>query len=235
MATRRVDPTADVEGMDAANKLAILVRLAFGGWPDVAALRRACRPSWGDALPGHHRRQDDRAAARRRGLGLTLKLVARAERIATGGFVAAVTPAAVPLTSALGQTMGVTNLVEVIGTPVGRVAFRGPGAGGDATSSAVLADLLALARGEGSTWEPLPARGPDGSVPDDLGEPRAWFFAAADMIGGHIPGRIAETALVISEEAIVTRPIALDELRTRLAEFDYADVTLYPVLEMGQG
>jgi homoserine dehydrogenase len=229
-----IDPTGDVEGMDAANKLAILARLAFGAWPDPAALRRAAPAARGDAPPGITAVQT-RELARAADLGLTLKLVARAERVATGGFVAAVTPAAVPLTSALGQTTGVTNLVEIIGLPVGRVAFRGPGAGGEATSSAVLADILALARGEGSTWEPLPPATTAGGVSDDLGEPRAWFFAAADMIGGHIPGRIAETALVTSEEAIVTRPIALDELRTRLAEFDYADVTLYPVLEMGQG
>jgi len=176
-----------------------------------------------------------RELARAADLGLTIKLVARAERAAEGGFTAAVTPAAVPLTSALGQTNGVTNLVEVIGTPVGRVAFRGPGAGGDATSSSVLGDVLALARAEGSTWEPLPVAGPAREVPDDLVEPRSWFFAAVDLVGGHIPGRIAEAALATSDEAIVTRPIALDDLRSRLVDFAYTDVTLYPVLEMGQG
>ena len=228
------DPSGDVEGMDAANKLAILVRLAFGEWPDVTALRRATPAVRGDALPGITAIQT-RELTRAADVGLTIKLVARAERAADGGVVAAVTPAAVPLTSALGQTMGVTNLVEVIGSPVGRVAFRGPGAGGDATSSAVLGDLLALARGEGSTWEPLPAAGPAREISDDLVEPRAWFFAATDLIGGHIPTRIREIALATSDEAIVTRPIALDDLRMRLSDFDYTDVTIYPVLEMGQG
>ena len=228
------DPSGDVEGMDAANKLVILARLAFGEWPDVTALRRATPAVKGDASPGITAIQT-RELARAADLGLTIKLVARAERAAEGGFTAAVTPAAVPLTSALGQTNGVTNLVEVIGTPVGRVAFRGPGAGGDATSSSVLGDVLALARAEGSTWEPLPVAGPAREVPDDLVEPRSWFFAAVDLVGGHIPGRIAEAALATSDEAIVTRPIALDDLRSRLVDFDYTDVTLYPVLEMGQG
>jgi homoserine dehydrogenase len=227
------DPSGDVEGMDAANKLAILARLAFGEWPDVTALRRAPPAAKGDALPGITAIKT-RELARAADLGLTLKLVARAERPESGGFVAAVTPAAVPLASALGQTIGVTNLVEVIGSPVGRVAFRGPGAGGDATSSAVLADILALARGEGSTWEPLPPAAAATHVPDDLGEPRAWFFAAPDLVGGHVPPRITEATLVISEGAIVTRPMALDELRMLLADFDYTDVTLYPVLEMGR-
>jgi homoserine dehydrogenase len=228
------DPSGDVEGGDAANKLAILVRLAFGAWPDITTMRRAAPAVRGDAPPGITPVQT-RELSLAGDLGLTLKLVARAERRDRGGFVAAVTPAAVPLASALGQTMGVTNLVEVIGPPVGRVAFRGPGAGGDATSSAILADLLALARGEGSTWEPLPPAVAEGDVPDDLGEPRAWFFAARDMIGGHVPARIAESALAMTEEAIVTRPIDLDDLRLRLADFDFTDVTLYPVLEMGQG
>ena len=64
-----------------------------------------------------------------------------------------VTPVAVRATSPLGSTGGVTNLVEIVAEPVGRIALRGPGAGGPATASAVVADLLAIARGEGSTWE----------------------------------------------------------------------------------
>jgi homoserine dehydrogenase len=228
------DPSGDVKGMDAACKLAILARLAFGEWPDVAALRRSTPAVKGDAAPGITAIRA-RELVRAADLGLTIKLVARAERATEGGFVAAITLAAVPLTSALGQTNGVTNLVEVIGTPVGRVAFRGPGAGGDATSSAVLGDILAIARGEGSTWDPLPVAGPARDVSDDLAVPRAWFFAAADLIGGHLPARIAEAALASSDEAIVTRPMPLDDLRARLLDFDYNDVTLYPVLELGQG
>ncbi|MFL5766450.1 MAG: hypothetical protein ACJ758_01230, partial [Actinomycetota bacterium] len=62
----------------------------------------------------------------------------------------------VPAGSELGRTGGVLNRIEVDAVPVGTVAFSGPGAGGDATSSAVLGDLVAIARGQGSTWAGLP-------------------------------------------------------------------------------
>ena len=53
------------------------------------------------------------------------------------------------------------NRIEIDATPVGRVGFDGPGAGGPATSSAVLGDLIAVAREAGSTWAARrPAPGP---------------------------------------------------------------------------
>ena len=88
------------------------------------------------------RRADLSAAAR---LGMTIKLVARAERGADGRIRAAVTPMAVSASSPLGSTTGVTNLVDFDAQPVGRVTMSGPGAGGPSTSSAVLADILVLA------------------------------------------------------------------------------------------
>ena len=73
--------------------------------------------------------------------------------------------ALVPADSALGRTRGVINRIEVDGAPVGTVAFAGPGAGGDATSSAILGDLVAVARGAGSTWAGLPEAAPVRSDP----------------------------------------------------------------------
>ena len=67
---------------------------------------------------------------------------------------AAVLPTALPRDSALGRTAGVRNRIEIDAVPVGRVGFDGPGAGGAATSSAVLGDLIAIARQAGSTWGP---------------------------------------------------------------------------------
>ncbi|MEA2621147.1 MAG: homoserine dehydrogenase [Chloroflexota bacterium] len=225
------DPSGDVTGMDSAHKLAILMRLAFGAWPDVARIRRTAPVV--DAQP-HEGITGVQAAHLRKaaGLGLTLKLVARAERAADGALLAGVTLAAVPLGSPLGEANGVTNVVEVVGTPIGRVAFRGPGAGGDATSSAVLADLLALARGEGSTWDPLPPAGA-AEVADDLEAPRAWYFTAPELLVGTLPRSVSDVVLVSAEDAIVTRPMDADDLRVRLAGAGYTDLTLYPVLEMG--
>jgi homoserine dehydrogenase len=145
------DPTADVEGVDAANKLAILARLAFGAWLDPDSIDRV-------GITGIS--AEDIAVAA--GAGMVLKLVAQAE--ATGNGVAGaigavVAPTAVPVTGSLGRVGGGNNRIELEGEPIGRVAFEGPGAGGRATSSAVLADVLALARGAGSTWGALKPAG----------------------------------------------------------------------------
>jgi len=141
------DPSGDVDGFDARNKLVILVRLAFGVWLDPGSIRRRGIAGIDPA--------DLRRAAQ---AGYAIRLVARAERT-PDGIAAAVEPCAVPLDSPLGRTDGVLNRIEVEGRPVGRVAFEGPGAGGAATSSAVLADCLAVARGAGSTWAGLPPAG----------------------------------------------------------------------------
>ena len=114
------DPRTDVEGHDAADKLT-------AADPDL--LRGVARP--GSAPPMPPRTRGDAApgitgittaelggAAR---LGLTIKLVARAERDRDGVLRAAVSPMAVRATSALGSTDGVLNLVEVVGDPVGRI------------------------------------------------------------------------------------------------------------------
>src|SRR4029079_9808315 len=75
---------------------------------------------------------------------------------AEGVLAAAVLPTALPVSSALGATAGVRNRIEVDATPVGHLGFDGPGAGGPATSSVVLGDLIAIARGGGSTWASRP-------------------------------------------------------------------------------
>jgi homoserine dehydrogenase len=222
------DPRGDVEGGDAADKLAILTRLAFGRWPAVDRLRRAVPATRGDApagITGVKTWELERAAE----LGLTIKLIARAEPGPDGGVRAAVTPVAVRATSPLGATSGVTNLVEVAALPVGRVSFRGPGAGGPATASAVLGDLLAIVRGEGSTWGVLPEAPATTDVRDDLDGERAWFFVLRELAGSHIPGSITELALAGSEDAYVTRAVPLELIRQRLAALDL-HVSLYPVI-----
>ncbi|CAN5726963.1 homoserine dehydrogenase [soil metagenome] len=148
------DPSADVEGMDAAAKLVILARLAFGAWLDPETIPRALPAGEGTAPGVTGVTPSAIAAAAER--GLVVKLVARAEQSAEGTVNAWVAPVAVAPSSPLGATNGVTNIIEVEADRVGRLWFRGPGAGGPATSSAVLADLLALARGEGATWAALP-------------------------------------------------------------------------------
>ena len=154
------DPTGDVEGDDAVNKLVILARLAFEVWLDPATVGRRPPTVRGDGRPGITGvadRELEGAAA----LGLAIKLLATATRRDDGSIEAAVIPTAVPADSPFGWTDGVTNRVEVDAEPLGTVRLAGPGAGGAATSSAVLGDLVAIARGIGSTWAGLaPATGP---------------------------------------------------------------------------
>ena len=148
------DPRGDVEGDDAANKLVVLARLAFGRWLDVGSVTRAPDlVAGGLGLPGITgvTIEDIAAAAAR---GFVIKLIASAGR-SDGEVSAAVVPSAVSVDAPLGRTDGVLNRIEVDGEPVGRVAFAGPGAGGPATSSAVLGDLIAIGRGGGSTWAGL--------------------------------------------------------------------------------
>jgi homoserine dehydrogenase len=148
------DPTGDVEGRDAANKLVILARLAFGVWIDPAAVERVAPAGPGSGRPGISgvTRGDVSSATADREV---IKLIARAGR--RGHRVtASVLPTRLPADSDLARTDGVLNRIEVEAEPVGVVAFSGPGAGGPATSSAVLGDLVAIARGLGSTWAGLP-------------------------------------------------------------------------------
>ncbi|HXG25532.1 MAG TPA: homoserine dehydrogenase [Candidatus Binatia bacterium] len=156
------DPSADVEGIDAANKLVILARLAFGVWVDSASIRRSIE---GAAAGIAGVSAGDVAAAKE--AGRVIKLVAQAQHRnkrsgEDHGVAAAVVPTVVLASSSLGRVSGTDNRIELHGNPIGQVAFEGPGAGGRATSSAVLGDLLAVARGAGSTWGALrPARGPE--------------------------------------------------------------------------
>jgi homoserine dehydrogenase len=154
------DPSGDVEGRDAANKLVVLARLAFGSWIPIDEVRTIADAGPGAGRPGiTGLSAADIAAAR--GMGQVVKLIAEARRstepTADAAVVASVVPTLVDAESPLGRTAGVLNRIEVEATPVGVVAFSGPGAGGAATSSAVLGDLIAIARGLGSTWAGLPS------------------------------------------------------------------------------
>jgi homoserine dehydrogenase len=220
------DPSSDVEGLDAAYKLALLARLAFDGWLDVKALRRSIPVLGTTATPGITgvTRVHLGVAAR---LGLAIKLVARAERSPAGLVRAAVTPMAVAVASPLGATRGVTNLIEIDADPVGRVTMSGPGAGGPPTASSVLADLLVFAKSTASMWEQLPPAS-DIAIEDDLAAERGWMVVAEGLAVTGIPEAIRELALATTDEGFVTRPLSLAALEGRLALLDQP-LHAYPV------
>ncbi|MEA2549022.1 MAG: homoserine dehydrogenase, partial [Chloroflexota bacterium] len=149
------DPSGDVEGHDAVNKLVILARLAFGVWLDPADVVISATDGPGAGRPGITGvGAADIAAAS--AAGRTIKLIADARRSGDGRVAASVLATEVSSNSPFGRTGGVINRIEIDGEPVGTVALSGPGAGGAATASAVLGDLIAVTRELGSTWAGLP-------------------------------------------------------------------------------
>jgi homoserine dehydrogenase len=227
------DPSGDVEGDDAVNKLVILARLAFGRWLDPTSIGRRPPTARGEGRPGITGVTDQElegAAA----LGLTIKLLATATRRSDGEIEAAVIPTAVPADSPFGWTDGVTNRIEIEGEPLGVVRMAGPGAGGPATSSAVLGDLIAVARGSGSTWAGLPAAGgPAHPAVDPFDQPRPWFAFVPAARDVPLPTALDEAAAVRFEDgtAIRSEVVPLAEARAAFDAIlpDGVDVTLYPV------
>jgi homoserine dehydrogenase len=129
------DPSFDVDGIDAAHKLAILAGLAFGANIDFSALH----------IEGIRRISDlDISFANE--LGYRIKLLGIAERTAAG-ISLRVHPAMVPVSRPLATVDGVFNAVQLEGDYSGPVFLRGRGAGEGPTASAVVADLIDIARG----------------------------------------------------------------------------------------
>jgi homoserine dehydrogenase len=128
------DPTADVEAHDPVYKLAILASLAFRSYVSPGDIYR-------EGVTKLHARDFQYADE----LGYIIKLVAVA-RNEGEGVQARVHPTLLPRDELLARVDGVLNAVQVEGDLVGRVLFQGPGAGSEATASAVIADILEAAR-----------------------------------------------------------------------------------------
>ena len=129
------DPTFDIGGFDTAHKLAILASVAFGAKIDAGAASVEGIESITLA---------DLAAADE--LGFRIKLLGVAERT-SHGVEQRVHPTMVAKSAPLAQTMGVLNAVSIDGDAIGELTLVGPGAGGDATASAVASDIIDIARG----------------------------------------------------------------------------------------
>jgi len=136
------DPTFDVEGIDAAHKLQIMARLAFNG-----AFEFGCVATTGI---GHVAIEDIRNA---NDLGFKVKHLGIAKN-RTDGVELRVQPTLVPASHPIANVDGALNAVHVQGDLVGGVLSVGAGAGGDATASSVLADVLDLAKSQSATMVP---------------------------------------------------------------------------------
>ena len=130
------DPTADVDGFDAMYKISVLARLAYHTEVPVDVIHR-------EGIREVHAK-DFRYASE---LGYTIKLLAVAQANSESGLLARVHPALIPLDVPMASVNGVLNAVEVEGDLVGPLWFQGPGAGPNPTASAVMGDILRIARG----------------------------------------------------------------------------------------
>ncbi|EFO29709.1 homoserine dehydrogenase [Roseibium sp. TrichSKD4] len=139
------DPTFDIEGNDTAHKLAILTSLAFGTKISDDTIYMEGITSITTA--------DIQAADE---LGFRIKLLGVAQKTDTG-IEQRVHPTMVPKSSAIARIDGVLNAVAVDGDFVGEVVLVGPGAGGNATASAVVADIADIARGDKTPVLGVPA------------------------------------------------------------------------------
>jgi homoserine dehydrogenase len=187
------DPTADVEGFDAAAKAAILASLAFHSRVTAADVHREGITEVTAA---------DIASARE--MGSVVKLLAIAE-LATGsqgeeGISVRVHPAMIPRSHPLASVREAFNAVFVESDAAGQLMFYGPGAGGSPTASAVLGDLVTVARNRlGNT------RGPGESAYADrvvlaMGETRTRYHVAIDV--DDRAGVLAEIATAFAEEDV---------------------------------
>lgn len=136
------DPTFDIEGLDTGHKLSILTSLAFGV-PfhfDITAV---------EGIKGISS-LDIQFAQK---LGFVVKLLATVEKI-NDRLAYQVASTLIPQNSILAQVSDAMNAVEIVGDAVGKNLFYGAGAGGEATASAVLADVIDIAKGHKSIVKP---------------------------------------------------------------------------------
>ncbi|MFC9286616.1 homoserine dehydrogenase [Streptomyces sp. NPDC057052] len=184
------DPTADVEGFDAAAKAAILAGIAFH---TRVRLDDVYREGMAEVTAA------DFASAKE--MGCTIKLLAICERAADGASVTArVHPAMIPLTHPLSSVRGAYNAVFVESDAAGQLMFYGPGAGGAPTASAVLGDLVAVCRNRlsGATG---PGESAYAALPvSPMGDVVTRYHISLDVADK--PGVLAQVATVFAEHGV---------------------------------
>jgi homoserine dehydrogenase len=198
------DPTFDVEGIDAAHKLALLAAMAFGVRVDFEQIHTE---GIRGLLPV------DFEAASEFGFRIKLLAIARASG-ADGGIEARVHPTLLPVKSMLAAVDGAMNAIEIRGDAVGRTLYYGAGAGQLPTASAVVGDLMEISREiqRGRSGRVAPLSYPFGDLKErpvtplgDL-ESRCYLrFTAVDRPGvlSHITGALGEAGIGI--ESVVQK------------------------------
>lgn len=166
------DPSEDLDGADAAAKLAIIAAVG---------LRRPVRV--GDIATRSIRAIEPVDFLYARELGCTIRQIARASAEDSGAVFAAVRPALVPLSSGFGRVEGNQNLVTVRGVFGGETSFSGSGAGGSPTAVAVVSDVLSVSRGTKGESASAPIETAVHEVSGDFVAPHYVRFTVNDKPG----------------------------------------------------
>jgi homoserine dehydrogenase len=181
------DPAFDVGGIDAAQKLALLAAIAFGTRvdPEGVSIEGIERISLTDI-------------AQAADMGYRIKLLGVA-RMIEGGLEARMQPCLVPARSALGTLEGVTNMVVIEGDFIGRTIYTGPGAGAGPTASAIVGDVIDIARGL-----VMPAFGRPASALADAPRAAAGGEAAhyLRLALADAPGTLARVAAALGDAGV---------------------------------
>ncbi len=183
------DPSADVEGYDAAAKVQILSSLAFGTELVGDAIAR-------QGIVGV--RSVDVEFAQRS--GYVIKLLGVAERIGDSGISRRAHPAMIPVDHPLASVHGAMNAVFVEGVRSGPLMWLGQGAGGEATATAVLGDLLDAARNRFSGRHDIPFSVDRTLHSVEAGELESVFYISIDVLDR--PGVLAAVASIFGENGV---------------------------------
>jgi homoserine dehydrogenase len=223
------DPREDVSGADAAAKMAILARLAFGTPVRLADVRY-------EGI--EHLISDDLQYARELGLGL--KLIGTAERT-PGGLSVRVHPAFLYGDHPLASVGGQFNAVTVEADSITEITMSGPGAGGPQTASAVLGDLMSVISAlDGTPQPPAPPRSPLPLLADtdsafylhmEVADRPGVLVAVASVLDGW--GASVKSVLQrgLGENArlvMVTHPLSEASLRSAVAEIGQLEFVRSP-------
>jgi homoserine dehydrogenase len=200
------DPSEDVDGRDAAAKMAILARLAFDTPVHLDQVRY-------EGI--EHIQPDDLEYARELGLGL--KLIGTAERI-DGGLSVRVHPAFLYPGHPLASVSGPFNAVTVESEDITEITMSGPGAGGPQTASAVLGDVI-------SAMIPPASTPPTSTVMEIVQDVVSAFYLHLEVADE--PGVLAEVAQVLADAQVSVKSV----VQKGLGEQARLVMVVHPVLE----
>ncbi len=187
------DPNLDVGGIDAGHKLSLLAAIAFGTRVNFEAVEL-------EGI-GSISIDDIRLAA---DMGYRIKLLGVAQM--TGrGLEQRMTPCLVPADSPLGQLQGGTNMVVLEGDSVGQIVMRGPGAGMGPTASAVMGDVIDIARGFRISTFGQPAWNLVSATPARTSSPAPHYLRMTLL---DKPGALAKIATCLGDAGV-----SIDQMR----------------------